>query len=48
MRAEKPICSEERRVHSLAQEEGLAVQIIHIPDTDSGTNKRSGASRELV
>lgn len=26
---------------------GLAVQIIHIPNTDSGTNKLGSASREV-
>ena len=46
MGAEKPICSKERRIQSQAQEGRLAVQIIHIPNTDSGTNKLGSASRE--
>lgn len=47
MSAEKPICSEERRIQSQAQEGRLAVQIIHIPVTDSGTNKLGSTSREV-
>lgn len=43
MSAEKPICSKQRRIQSQVQEGRLAVQIIHIPDTDSGTNKQGSA-----
>lgn len=45
--AENPICSKERRIQSQAQGGRLVVQIIHIPDTDSGTNKPGSASREV-
>lgn len=47
MNAEKSICSKESRTQSQAREGRLTVQIIHIPDTDSGTNKLGSTSREV-
>lgn len=47
MSAENPFALRKRRIQSEAREGRLAVQIIHIPDTDSGTNKLGTASREV-